>query len=247
MDKKGRIATIGTAAIAVALAASLIIANIATVQKSSALLPADKVAVASSAIAVDTESYAYPDNSGIVLSSGTLKSSSPADLYIQFDTECTLVTDLNLGKTTDVSGISSAEAVAEVNVWVTLDGNPVPVTSITANGATGNALEDSKVTYCDRAFKVSTNTLNQISQLCQATLVCTGGEPFLDIFLKTKSTHSFGWLALNVGSGTHVIEVHADIDKTTSSATGSSASAEAILGKRILFVDPGHLANNAVI
>ncbi|MGH9998962.1 MAG: hypothetical protein ACRD90_03760, partial [Nitrosopumilaceae archaeon] len=82
----------------------------------------------------------------------------------------------------------------------------------------------------------------QIQDLCdEAGISCD--PSFFDAYLRTKSTHGFNWVALNVGSGVHTVEVKAML----TSAVIGDGDASVMVGKRTLIVEPVKLANDVTI
>ncbi len=185
----------------------------------SSAQPADKVAADGSALAVMTAPLTAGSTSQpATLLSATMRTSAPEDLIFNVTLECALVTDV-----TNV-GNSDSSAVAEVKVWVTLDGKPVPVSS------DDTAADAGKVVFCNRAYReVISNMQDQ-----QATF---------DHYLSTRSANAFNWLTLDVGPGIHQLTVEAQLE---AEVTGTG-TAQALVGKRTLIVDPTKLANDAVI
>ena len=213
------------ASLIVILAVSVATTYMTTPQVSATHQPADKIGVAGSAIAEGDETQV------VTLLSSTMKTSGPTDLIIQHTQECSLVTDVKLSST----GSSDSSATATENVWIEIDGTPVPVSSIPSP-------DNGKVVFCDRTFRIATNILTQIQTLCGATAT-TCAESTFDAYLKTKSTHGFNWVALNVGSGVHTIVVKAKLD----SAVLGDGDASVLVGKRTLIVQPVKLANDITI
>lgn len=61
--------------------------------------------------------------------------------------------------------------------------------------------------------------------------------------MSTRQANAFNWLALNIGSGVHTLDVKAEL---TQEAT-DRAVAEAVIGNRTVIVEPTKLANDATI
>jgi hypothetical protein len=217
MSVNGKAVRILARVFAVALA---LLAPAFGVQEAGAThMPADKVGVSASAVEVmQTQLGLGGSSSGpVTLLSATMRNSSPTDLIIHLTGECALWTDI----------ISpDSEAAAQVTVWIELDGAAIPVT----NDANGDGIfgdpDDGKVVLCNRAFKIS------------APLFL--GDA-ISLFLKTRAANAFNWVALNVGSGIHTLQVKAQLD---ASVTGGTF-AQAAVGKRTLVVEPAKLANDA--
>lgn len=237
MERKlnaNRIAMFG--AIFASLMLAMVVVQNAVQQASAATTTAaDKIAVASSALMTTPliQATAGSSSQDVTLLSGTIKTANPIDLIISHSQECAILTNVSLSsKQTDFNGFSTSSAGASEVVTVYIDGNPVPVSS----GDNG------QVTFCDREFYASTNILSQIQQLCAVTN-STCVESVFNSYIKTKDSHSFQWITLNVGSGTHTIEIKAHL---TVNLTGNGSAMVAI-GKRTMVVTPDHLANSVTI
>lgn len=219
-----------------AIAVSLLAANMTA--QVGALLPANKIGVASSNLAttpltITTNGTTSQDIT--LLGPVTIKTSSPTDLILAHTQECSILTNVSLSSKGGSNQVQTSTAVGHEEVWIELDGKAIPV-------STQPNADDGHVTFCDRTFSVSTNILNQIQLLCANTnSSCT--ESNFTSYINTKSAHGFNWITLNVGSGTHTIAVKAHLTVTL---TGSG-SATVVIGKRTLVVDPEHLANNITI
>lgn len=233
-QKKNPIAIVGAFFVA-AMMISLVVANTSLQASATTTTAADKMGVATSGLAVTplVQATAGTSSADVMLLTGTVKTATPIDLIITHSQECSLLTNVSLSsKQTDSNGFSTSSANAQEVVTVYLDGKPIPV----ASGDNG------QVTFCDRTFYASTNVLSQIQQLCAATNQ-TCAESQFNSYIDTKDTHSFQWITLNVGSGTHTITVMAHLTVNVS----GSGSAMAVIGKRTLTVEPTHLANSISI
>src|SRR3954449_3445937 len=173
-------------------------------------LPADKMTVTASATKVEGP------NTDIPIMTAQMKTSSPADLRLSVTSECTILSQIsNMGNQTQ-------SYVAKIELWVTVDGTPVPVvpapTSTGASSGSGGS-DDGHVVFCNREF---TRTKVYDSQ----------NESIKDIE-NTEQSNAFNWVALNVGNGVHSIVVHA---KFTDSNSGDTF-AHGVISKRSLTVD----------
>lgn len=150
----------------------------------------------------------------VVLLSQSLRTSTPADLLLQVTAECSIVTNVT------TVGNDDQSAAGRVTVWVEIDGNEVPV----ASGGEGD------VVFCNRSYR-------------RQTLNFDDEDATIRTFFATRSTHGFNWVAVNVGSGVHTVEVKATLEALST----PGAEAEAAVGNRTLVVEPTHLANDATI
>lgn len=180
--------------------------------------PADKMAVAGSAL----EIISTPLLDGARVSTeeilwGQLKTSGPTDLVLSLSMECALWTDVT------TIGNDDSESMARVKAWIEIDGVPVRVSSDDTN-------EPGKVVFCDRTYRRATTDFDD-------------EDARIDTYLRTRSAHDFQWISLNLGPGVHTISVKAELE-TTVTGTGM---AQAAIGKRTLVVEPTKLANDVHI
>jgi len=149
----------------------------------------------------------------VTLLSEKIRTSNTADLILGVTSECVITTELT------TEGNDLANARGTVDMWIEIDGQAVPVSSDD---------EDGKVTFCDHFQERETTNVDDEDATIRT----------LD---EIGTSNAFNWLALNVGNGTHTIEVKADLsnDETTGDATAMAA-----VGKRTLIVEPTHAAHN---
>lgn len=151
--------------------------------------PADKVSASGSDVLVTNP------GEDITLVSERMRTSTTADLVLQFTAECSIATDLT------TVGNDSASAEGKVLVWVEIDGVPVPVA-----GA-----DDGRVTLCNQANRRDTTNFDD-------------EDATIHTHLLTAQANGFNWLALNVGNGIHTVEVKATLTETaTNNATADAA------------------------
>jgi hypothetical protein len=163
----------------------------------------------------------------------TLKNSKPTDLMLHVTLECTLLTELVTGDG-PLDSSDSAEASVNIDVWVEIDGQVVPVMSMSnppQNPPPAGNRETDGVTFCNRVYGRSVTDQED------------DGQDREDDYIRTKSAHGFNWLRLNMGSGPHTIVVRADIDEVPI----GTAVADGIIGTRTLIAEPAKLANDATI
>lgn len=196
--------------------------------------PADKV-VASGSVLEKFDS----DDQPVELLSGTLRTSKPTDLMLQVSLECSILTKLVTGPSTTPGATDTATAQGRVEVWVEIDpAGPavpytVPVTSDSNGDGTFDDPDDGEVVFCNRIY----------------SRTVTDGEDEKDgldeesDFIRTRNANAFNWLALDLGSGIRTITVRARL----TIATFGDATAEALVGKRTLIVEPAKLANDASV
>jgi hypothetical protein len=172
--------------------------------------PADKVSASGSTSQVF--------GTGVrLLMSERVKTAKPTDLILGVTAECAITTDVT------TVGTDTQGAEGTVRVWITIDGQPVPVST----GDTGGG----RVVFCNRLYERSTQLGSDDTQDSIRT------------FMRTRNANGFNWMALNVGSATHTIEVWAEL---TTDATARS-SALAVVGNRTLIVEPVKSANDEAV
>ncbi|GAC1412620.1 MAG: hypothetical protein NVSMB57_08090 [Actinomycetota bacterium] len=190
-------------------------------------LPANRVGVAASTL----EKLAVQTNQGqqsttVTLLSSTFRSSNLIDLEIHFSAECALFTDVktvNTGTSNDTS-----QAIATVQSWIEIDGNPVPVTQNAGNGKP----DDGRIVFCNRDHKLNTVFKDDTND----------DSITIADYIHSREANAFNWMALNVPAGVHTLTVRATL---TANVTTPNGMAKALIGKRTLIVNPEHLAPDA--
>lgn len=156
-------------------------------------------------------------NAAVVLMSEKVKTSKPTDLILAVSLECVITTELT------TVGNDNQTAEAQVRVWVEIDGVPVPVSA-------DDAVDPGKVTFCDRLEQRKTSLFDD-------------EDATIETLQRTGQANAFNWMALNVGSAVHTIEVKA----TLTHAATDNADALAAVGKRTLIVEPTKSANDEAV
>jgi len=202
MKNRRAVGTIGIVAIAAILTVSIVAYS---VSQSAVAAPANKSAFGG-------EGVGALSNDGIwhTISYGEIKTSTPSDLLVGHNQECTIHTGLNLDKNNqDLTSAIREDVRLKVT---TSDGevryiNPVPLYP------EGEAY--AAVTMCGMAYHIETNILQTIFELCQFADglelgdICTEDEPIFNSYIRTKSAHGWDWVVPNLGSGVHTLEVQA--------------------------------------
>ena len=188
-----------------ALVAVLALSTVAIALSQSAVAaPANKSAFGGEGVG------AIPPNVWTEIISGTIKTSTPSDLLVSHNQECTIHTGLNL----DTKNEDLTSAIREdIRLVVKTEGqddryiNPVP---LYVEGA-----DYASVTMCGQAYHIDTNILSTILELCEfaefvnGTAVCTGDEPYFNSYIRTKAAHGWNWVIPNLGQGEHTIVIEA--------------------------------------
>jgi hypothetical protein len=224
---------------AAAIAALIAVAAVLVVSTTVALAmsnssPADKVVAAG-----DRAVVATPVGGGgtsVELLRAIMKTSKPTDLVLNVSLECSILTTVTV--TGSPTGTTNS-AQGQVRVWTEVDGQVVPITSVSdppQNTPAGGTKADDSAVFCER--------LHQVTFINPEDM----GDPQDTIreYQETKNANAFNWLRFNVGAGTHTVTVKADL---TASATMpmDATNTQAIVGNRTLVVTPTKMANDAVI
>jgi hypothetical protein len=194
-----------------------------------------------------------------------LKTSTQEDLIIGVNAECGLYTAVG-AKGGGSGSTTSSTATGVVTLSVYLDPGPVssttglptsglvPTSSVNDSSANANLNEsfgypplpadaNGPVVYCGRAVNLSTANL--------------GLNEMISLFENTRSANSFQWYSLDVGNGTHTVDVYATLEADTASSgtnggsgsttigPGTTPAASAMIGQRTLIIYPDHLGNTA--
>lgn len=200
--------------------------------------PANKVAASGDSITpvppAGTTTGVGSDANNIM--TATLRTSSPTDLVLAVTLECSLITTVVVPGTTAQGATSSGNAEGQIRIWIVVDDTYiVPIMDGTGT-VKGHAIgtDSDKVTFCNREHRVTVTDTEDAKD----------GIDRQQHYLRTKDANAFNWVALNLGSGIHQIDVRADFTSTYDT-TGSSSSG--LVGNRSLVVTPAKLANDATI
>jgi hypothetical protein len=174
--------------------------------------------------------------------SATSTTSTPEHLVITVNAECVLYTAVGAKGGGSVTSTSST-ATGVVTLQPYLDGNPLP-TTLNPNPVSNPSFGfpslppdgNGPVAFCIRGLQLDTANL-ALNQM-------------INLFENTRSANSFQWFALNVGNGSHTVDVYATLSSSVagSGATttgGTTPAAAAMVGQRTMSIDPDHLANSA--
>jgi hypothetical protein len=207
----------GGGAVAAVLAAMMVAGLIPPGSAQAEHEPADKVSAAGS----ETEIVrATPGTNVVTILSERVKTAKPTDLILGVTLECSITTDVT------TVGSDDQTAVGAVRVWVEIGGQPVPVSTQDA--------DQGRVVFCNRTYQRQTDFSGDSDE---------DDKHAIRTFMETRAANGFNWMALNVGSDTHTIEVKAEL---TTDQT-ARASAIAVVGNRTLIVEPVKSANDEAV
>ena len=168
----------------------------------------------------------------------TIKTSSIADLFI----DTSLVTGLFTSTTVKGNGsgsTSSATAMGGVQVRILIDGKP----ALAFPDSTGDG-----ITF-DQRIQTLTANLGNIFTDCFAQggttgTGCTLTPEEITLALDTTSAHSFNFIALNVGTGNHTVQVQAQVNTSDTGTNGGVAVSNALYGLGSLTIESVRLVNS---
>ncbi len=165
----------------------------------------------------------------------TIKTSSIADLFI----DTSLVTGLYTSTTVKGNGsgsTSTATAMGGVQVRVLLDGQP----ALAYPDTTGAG-----ITFDQRVQTLSAN-LGNIFTNCFAMggTGCTLTQEQITLALDTTSAHSFNFIMLNVGTGSHTLKVQAQVNTSATGTNGGVAVSNALYGLGSVTIESVRLVNS---
>lgn len=168
-----------------------------------------------------------------------LKLANQKDLFLGASLQCGIVTDTTVKSmnSTSTSSYDTAEARGTIRVRIKItapDGSvsyAEPSSGIDATNTPSGP--NGGVVFCDRVqtLKAKFSGLNCTASLTTGAVTCTDPEE-LQLILKTLNANAFNFVAPNLQSGVHTIEVQAKSSAATSAtgANGSLGSANAFIG-----------------
>jgi hypothetical protein len=167
-----------------------------------------------------------------------LKLASQKDLFLGASLQCGIVTDTTVKSmnSTSTSSYDTAEArgTIRVRIKITPPSGPAvyaqPSTGVDATNTSSGA--NGGVVFCDRVqtLKAKFSGLSCTADAA-GVVTCTSPEE-LQLILKTLNANAFNFVAPDLASGVHAIEVQARSSAATSATgvNGSLGSANAFIG-----------------
>ena len=201
---------IGVAALAGA--AIVLVVALTTIAQSSHS-PANKTWISATTMEI-MKNQLVPGSSErteVILAQGRAKYNNPTDLRISVTSECALWTN------TATTGDDDSESKARVEVWVTIDGKVVPV-STTDTAADNSSVDPNdqagagKVVFCNRAARMKTENIESLPR--DPTCVddpqtpadeCVVADPddeddiLIRSYNRSRSANAFNWGAMDIG------------------------------------------------
>ena len=168
-----------------------------------------------------------------------IKMANQKDLFFGASLQCGIVTDTTVKSmnATATSSYDTAEArgTIRVRIKVTPPFGPAvyaePSTGVDATNTPSGA--NGGVVFCDRiqTLRAKFSGLSCTANLTTGVVTCNTPEE-LQLILKTLNANAFNFVAPNLGSGVHLIEVQARSSAATSASgpNGSLGAANAFIG-----------------
>ena len=174
------------------------------------------------------------DNSGwSPIRKQQIKLPNQKDLFMGASLQCGIVTDTTVKSLNGSEDSAEARGTIRVRIKITTPtGSVVYAEPNSGRNATGAADGDG-VVFCDRiqSLKARFSGLNCTANLTTGVVTCATPEE-LQLILKTLNANAFNFVAPNLSSGVHTVEVQARSSAATGAtgANGSLASANAFIG-----------------
>lgn len=237
---------------------SLLAAAIAATFASGAVLaesiPASKATFAyDGLIALSSSTYDLTnpaaDSGWTTVLKARIKTANMKDLFINPSLQCGIVTDTTVKSLNGSLDTAEARGTIRVKVKITAPDGTVSYAEPNNTGATADPAVPNTdgLVYCDRiqTLKAKFSGLNctaapyvftdtngdGVDDVVDGSVTCADPEE-LQLILKTLNTNSFNFIAADVASGVHTIEVQARTSANigVDSENGSLAGAEAFIG-----------------
>jgi hypothetical protein len=214
-----------TPLVAMLLAATLFVAYSVGSTASATHMPADKIAAAAS-----NAEFVGANNTEVLLRE-EMKVSSPTDLIIQLTAECAILTSVA------TLGDGTSEAFGQVEMQVTLDGQPVPVQDSTFGTPQGD--DTGEVVFCNRLHRQRTAGFDDTGE----------DDNEIEQYLNSRNANAFNWISINPArydeNSDNILEIEVLGTFTTnivSDPGAAPAQAIAAVGNRSLVIEPVKLA-----
>lgn len=183
----------------------------------------------------------------IPILSQRMRVSSPADLMLHVTAECSILTGLVTGE----EGVSGDSATSESNVelWIEIDGNKVPVSTAGDDDPEEPRGDEHKVVFCNREYSRTVTDREEDGAIDEQR-----------DYIRTRSANAFNWFALDTGfdydsphNGQNILDVVLWAEFTRDPDTPCAGEededpfpfvtcAEAFVGNRTLIIEPTHAA-----
>ena len=172
-----------------------------------------------------------------------IKLASQKDLFFDASLQCGIVTDTTVKSLNGSLDSAEARGTIRVRIKVTAPNGTVtyaqPSTGVDATNTPSGA--NGGVVFCDRVQTLAAK-FSGLNCRADATGVVTCSDPEeLQLILKTLNANAFNFVAPNLSSGVHLVEVQG-----RSSATVSKTGLNGSLGNANAFIGAGSVAVESV-
>ncbi len=248
-------------------AIAAVVAGIAAGPALAESIPSSKATFAyNELVALPSAAYTAPEsglyntaasNGWTSILTAQIKTANQKDLFISPSLQCGIVTDTTVKSVNGKDSSATARSTVQVRVKVTGPDGSVTFaepnnTPAAATGLNGNM--DGGLVYCDRQQTLSAkfSGLNctaapyeftdvdgdGIDDVVDGSVTCADPEE-LQLILQTLNANSFNFLAPNVTSGVHTVEVQAKTSANvgTDAESGALSGAEAFIGAGSVMVE----------
>lgn len=233
------------------LAASMIAAVVSSAAFAAESQPSAKsTAMVSGINVIGVKADTGPGSGWTTILSNTIKTPNPADLFADVSLECGLYTNTQVKSKGGTKDTSTAEAGVTVRVLVD-----------------GKEMHPGVVTFCRRSQELTATFQGLLTDAdgnsCLVTDAVTdangtiiGYTTTIDeeclrpeevgLILSTMNANAFNFIAADVGTGVHTVEVQAMIDSSVAFQEGT-AEAVATIGKGSVVVDEAKMIQDETI
>lgn len=220
--------------------AAVIAATLASGTVLAESLPASKATFAyKGLIALPSSTYDLSapsaDSGWATVLKAQIKTANQKDLFINPALQCGIVTDTTVKSLNGSLDTAEARGTIRVRVKIIAPDGTFTYAQPNDTGATADPAKPNTdgLVYCDRiqTLKAKFSGLNCDADLITGAVTCADPEE-LQLILKTLNANSFNFIAADVVSGVHTIEVQARTSANigVDSENGSLAGAEAFIG-----------------
>ena len=180
---------------------------------------------------------ALTDSGWVTILSQSIKTANQKDLFVDVSLECGIWTDTKV--TSSGGTVDTATAQAGVRVRVLVDGQPISPAEGNAIDESGNLSSADGVSFCFRLQKLTAKFQGIFEDLedtgCfdgDPNTLCELSDEEVELVLSTLDANSFNFVAADVSSGVHTVEVQARAlaGPQSSTGTGEVAAGKAIVG-----------------
>jgi hypothetical protein len=151
----------------------------------------------------------------VLIAEELVKTSKPTDLLLSFTAESSIITNVS------TVGNDLERATGTLNVEILIDGQPVMAAGPAGPGNQPHG-DTASVVFANRTYERQTSLFDDT-------------DATIRTFIDTRHAAGFNWMAFNVGSGVHRIQVFATYNEFESSP---QATASGVIGNRSLMVQP---------